>query len=48
MIEVRDFTFFLDAWNFCFKHNINWKKSIKRKDWNTWAVFYETTKIKPQ
>lgn len=44
MIEVREFSFFLDAWLFCQKIKLDWQKSIKRKDWDTWSVAFEAKK----
>jgi hypothetical protein len=38
---IREFNFFLEAWVFCYNHNINWQKAIRKKDWNTWTVDYE-------
>ena len=32
-----EFFFFLDAWQYCYKHNAP-PTSIKRKDWKTWTV----------
>jgi hypothetical protein len=40
MPKSREFTFFLDAWNFCQSAGLDWEKSIKRKDWATWCVVY--------
>jgi hypothetical protein len=37
MTNNRFFGFYLDAWNYCVKHNIDIKK-IFRYDWKTWEV----------
>lgn len=35
---MKEFFFFLDAWSFCFQHNIS-VDNIKRLDWKTWGVY---------
>ena len=37
MTNNRFFNFYLDAWNYCVKHNIDIKR-IFRYDWKTWEV----------
>jgi hypothetical protein len=32
-----EFFFFLDAWQYCYQHNIP-QNCIHRKDWKTWTV----------
>lgn len=34
---MTEFAFYLEAWLYCYKNNIDTKK-IYRKDWKTWAL----------
>lgn len=34
---MKEFYFYLDAWSYCWHHEID-IKNIKRKDWKTWVV----------
>jgi hypothetical protein len=37
---MKEFFYFLDAWSYCFQHNIDTTR-IKRQDWKTWVVSIE-------
>jgi len=32
-----EFSFYLDAWRYCYQHNLS-TSSIVRTDWKTWTV----------
>jgi len=36
-VNEKYFTFYLDAWNYCRKHDIDIKK-IKKVDFKTWEI----------
>ena len=38
MKTVLEFPYYLDAWLYCYKNNINHVQSIQKKDFRTWLV----------
>jgi len=37
MKDLKEFSFYLDAWNYCRMHNLDLSKIVK-KDFRTWNI----------
>jgi len=37
---VVEFSYFLDAWQFCQENDLNWNAAIQKKNFRTWIVVY--------